>query len=128
MRCASGRATTYCVSNFEVSGTHTYTVGSSAVLVYNTCSGSYTITFKNGMKYHGKGPKSRMEESARRLGKKYGTEIDRSKSDWTPAGSERQAFKQENKRIWSDEGGPDSPDNYNQRNSPGKKYSEQDGD
>ena len=85
--------------------------------------GSYTLDFASGMKYAGKGPLSRAEQSARILGEKYGdTAV---KIDWAPANSSRQAFKDEAIRL-KDIQGPGKK-TYNQINSPGKKYIEEDG-
>lgn len=65
--------------------------------------GSYTITFKSGKKYHGKGPPGRMLESAKRLSKEKSDPV--VDLDWTSAATEDEAFKQEHTRIQSD-GGP----------------------
>ena len=46
-------------------------------------------------------------------------------TDWTPAENNGEAFKQEAKRLES-HGGPQSQDNYNKIESPGKKLLEQD--
>ncbi|MFG6490597.1 RHS repeat domain-containing protein, partial [Roseateles sp. BYS78W] len=84
--------------------------------------GSYTITFNNGMKYHGKGPESRMEKSAALKSEKNGGVKDK---EWKPSENDREAFKDEHKRIEAD-GGVQNPNNLNQINSPGKKYCAQD--
>lgn len=84
-------------------------------------TGSYTITFESGKKYHGKGNENRMKQSAREKEKKYG---DRPASmEWTPAENDRQAFIGEYKRLKAD-GGPSNPNNYNKIESPGKKMSQ----
>ena len=81
--------------------------------------GSYTITFESGMKYHGKGPKSRMERSIKEKFELYG---DRAiSSDWSPAATERDAFIDEALRIRGDGGVGMEYGNYNKINSPGEK-------
>ncbi|RIW11878.1 hypothetical protein D0X99_20170 [Algoriphagus lacus] len=87
-------------------------------------TGSYTITFENGMKYHGKGPESRMNKSANERATKNNPVKSK---DWTPAKNDRDAFKQESERLEND-GGHRSNTNYNKRDSPGTKYRKQDGD
>lgn len=84
--------------------------------------GSYTIVFENGKKYHGKGPKSRMEQSAKEKSKKYKTKV--KSKDWTPAANDEDAFIDEYLRMEKD-GGYNSNNNYNIRQSPGKKYYEE---
>jgi hypothetical protein len=86
-------------------------------------TGSYTITFKNGKKYHGKGSKARADASAKRLAKDNGGVED---IDWSPSGSTRDAFKEEDSRMQTDKGGHSSSKNVNQRASPGRKYKVQD--
>ena len=81
--------------------------------------GSYTITFESGKKYHGKGPVSRMEQSAREKSKKFSDPV--VSKDWVPSPTERDAFIDEAKRI-RDDGGVKSPTNYNLINSPGEKF------
>ncbi|HRP69371.1 MAG TPA: hypothetical protein PLY93_07560 [Turneriella sp.] len=46
---------------------------------------------------------------------------------WKPAKNQREAFKDEAKRIRGDDGGVKSGENYNKINSPGEKYLKQDG-
>jgi hypothetical protein len=46
-------------------------------------------------------------------------------TDWTKSPNDREAFKDESHRIDSN-GGTDSTSNYNQIESPGKKYTQQD--
>ena len=48
-------------------------------------------------------------------------------SDHTTAENNREAFKQESRRL-DQEGGPKSDSNYNKYESPGKLYREQDGE
>ena len=82
-------------------------------------TGSYTITFESGMKYHGKGPESRMQQSAREKSKVYSDPV--VAKDWTPSPTEKDAFIDEAKRIRND-GGVKNISNYNKINSPGEKY------
>jgi hypothetical protein len=91
-------------------------------------TGSYTVTFESGKKYHGKGPESRMNKSATDKAK---TKNDPVKSkDFTPAKNDREAFKQESRRMDTDRvgntPGHKNPNNYNRRASPGDKYRKQD--
>ena len=92
--------------------------------------GSYTITFDDGHKYHGKGPISRMAESALI----HSTEDNPvTNLDWTAAATSRQAFKDEHTRMQTDKvdrvypQGVENPINYNIRQSPGYEYKKQDG-
>jgi hypothetical protein len=88
-------------------------------------TGSYTVTYENGMKYHGKGSLQRAKQSA----KEHATEdnpVAENGIDWTPADSKRQAFKDEDDRMNTDEGGNKSDANYNKNKSPGAKYNEED--
>jgi RHS repeat-associated protein len=91
-------------------------------------TGSYTVTFESGKKYHGKGPESRMNKSAADKAK---VNIDPVKSkDFTSAKNDREAFKQESRRMDTDRvgntPGHKNPNNYNKRASPGDKYRKQD--
>jgi len=86
--------------------------------------GSYTNKHASGKSYHGKGPKSRADESAKEKEKKYVDPL--VDQDWTPSESDREAYKDEYRRLEAD-GGPKSESNYNQRQSPGKRYIEEDG-
>jgi RHS repeat-associated protein len=94
-------------------------------------TGSYTIRFENGQKYHGKGPIGRMLTSSMEKMAKYGTTV--VFLDWTPAPSNREAFKQEYRRMQTDRAMPSYPEgymnpiNYNLMQSPGKKYVQEDG-
>jgi len=87
--------------------------------------GSYTIKFKNGKRYHGKGPFSRALESAKRIAKLEGTTYDIQDIDWTPSTSNEQSFRDEAKRLEAD-GGKNNPNNYNQIDSPGSHKYKQD--
>lgn len=84
--------------------------------------GSYTNYHESGKKYHGKGPKDRAEKSGKRIENEYDDPLVH--SDWTPATDDKQAFKDEDDRIQTDDGGVKSDENYNKRNSPGKKIKE----
>jgi hypothetical protein len=112
------------VYNLEVQPEHTYFVSKVGVLVHNVsgCAepnpGSYTNTHESGTRYHGKGPPERAAQSASEKAAANGDPL--ANSDWTPAESERAAFKKEAERIAKD-GGPGLPNNYNKINSPGKK-------
>ena len=91
----------------------------------NSSTGSYTINFESGMKYHGKGGQKRSMQSAMRIGIIYGDmPVD---IDWTPSPNHREAFKDEYKRI-QDDGGPsfyksgNRRKNYNKIQSPGRLF------
>ena len=85
---------------------------------------SYTNTHESGKKYHGKGDKARAAESGKKVAKENNDpHVD---TEHTPADNDRQAFKDEDKRMNTDEGGNKSDANYNKRASPGKKYNAQD--
>ncbi|RAV99275.1 RHS repeat-associated core domain-containing protein [Pseudochryseolinea flava] len=86
-------------------------------------TGSYTNTHESGKKYHGKGGEDRARQSADRVAKE--NKDPAKKTEWKPAKNDRQAFKDEAKRIKKD-GGVENPNNYNKVNSPGKKYIEED--
>jgi len=87
-------------------------------------TGSYTNTHESGKKYHGKGSEERAKQSGKRVGDKNDDPV--AHTDWTPSANDRQAFKDEDDRMKTDEGGHKSDDNYNERASPGEKYKEQD--
>ncbi|WP_192631136.1 RHS repeat-associated core domain-containing protein [Lysobacter sp. OAE881] len=87
-------------------------------------TGTYTNTHASGTKYHGKGTEDRMRQSAAEKAKEHNDPVVDSKH--TPAASEREALKEEDRRIQAD-GGPGN-NNYNKINSPGRKLREQDGD
>ncbi len=115
------RRETVPVYNLEVANAHSYFVGDNGALAHNGF-GSYTITFKCGRKYHGKGDRKRARDSARERAKKHGTEFDDDGIDWTPAANDHESFLDEAKRIRGDGGiGPDFG-NFNEINSPGEKY------
>ena len=82
-------------------------------------TGSYTNTHESGKKYHGKGDRARSQQSGKDKEKESG---DRHvATDWTPSSDDREAFKDEARRIQEDRG-VSNPDNFNKINSPGKKY------
>lgn len=123
------------VFNLEVRGDHVYHVTGDGILVHNASQhGSYTVTFSDGSVYHGKGPKTRSQISAKREVKAHNNDpanannqISHTASDWKPASSSREAFKAEARRIDADSGGVGSAANRNRINSPGRKYIHQDG-
>lgn len=122
------------VYNFGVENFNSYYVSRRKVLVHNTnaliCDpgqvGSYTNIHKSKTKYHGKGSEKRAADSAAEKAEKYDDPLE--STDWTPAKNDREAFKQESRRLDTDKGGHKSKDNYNKRDSPGKKYRKQDGE
>jgi len=92
-------------------------------LASKNATGSYTVTFSTGKRYHGKGPETRGEASADRVSAEHADPAER--VDWESAPNDREAFKAEARRIEED-GGVQNPDNYNKINSPGKRYLRQD--
>jgi hypothetical protein len=88
-------------------------------------TGSYTNHHKSGKTYDGKGDKKRSQTSAKRVEEE--TKDQHVATEWTPAASDKEAFKQESKRLDS-HGGAKSDANHNKIESPGKKLREQDGD
>jgi len=113
------------VYNFTVDGNHNYFViaqigeyGQTCILVHNA-TGSYTITFSNGMKYHGKGDKARANVSAKRI-ENENPGVKRTDIDCTHAALNRQSFIDEAIRIRKDNG-VGNVMNYNKNNSPGEK-------
>lgn len=92
--------------------------------------GSYTNTHESGKEYHGKGDKGRMNQSAKDKAKANNDPV--VKQDYTPAKNDREAFKQESRRLEKDKvgntPGHKNPNNYNKRSSPGDKYRIQDND
>jgi hypothetical protein len=93
----------------------------------NHRSGSYTVHFKSGMKYHGEGSLARARQSYRRT-KKMAKETFKRHEEldyihWKPAKSQKKGFIQEASRIRKDGGiGKDKVRNYNKVNSPGHNY------
>ncbi len=93
--------------------------------ITKTEPGSYTNTHESGKSYHGKGDPDRARRSGQTIEREHNDP--HVSTEHKPAPSHRDAFKDEDRRIQQD-GGSASPSNYNQINSPGKKYREQDGD
>jgi RHS repeat-associated protein len=89
-------------------------------------SGSYTILFKSGKRYHGKGGLDRAQDSARDIERIYGDRMD--EIDWIPAKNWDEAYMDEAWRLRND-GGPQgyNPNgaNYNLINSPGERLIQQ---
>ncbi len=89
-------------------------------------TGSYTRVFGNDQKYHGKGSLEGMYTSAILKMTMHQTTL--KSFEWIPSISNREAFKDEYRRMQTDrirgvyEEGYRNPINYNLRNSPGKKY------
>lgn len=83
--------------------------------------GSYTVTYPDGTRYHGKGPESRARQSATEhgVGGTY---------EWKDSKNEREAFKDESRRMDQDRFRHKDPNNHNKNASPGDKYREQDGE
>ena len=90
--------------------------------------GSNTVEFESGNRYHGKGPVGRMLTSAAQQAAVHRTVP--TSFNWTPAkgNSEREAFKDEYRRMQTDAvpnvypEGVHNPVNYNLIQSPGKAY------
>ena len=106
------------VFNLEVANAHTFFVGANGVLVHNGF-GSYTCTFKSGMKYHGKGDFKRAKKSGKDHAQNNNDPLDN--IDWKAAKNDKDSFSDEARRIAND-GGIRNPNNYNRINSPGAKY------
>lgn len=110
------------VFNLEVHRSHTYGVGACGLVVHNDCkkkqTGSYTIEFENGMKYHGKGGEARMKRSIREKERDYKTK--KKHAEWEEAATDEDAYRREHQRIKDDRGpGGGRSRNYNMINSPG---------
>jgi RHS repeat-associated protein len=86
-------------------------------------TGSYTNIHESGKTYSGKGDRARSQASGQRIEKETGDK--HTATEWKSSNNEREAFKEESRRI-DESGGPKSPSNYNQRESPGKNYRKQD--
>jgi hypothetical protein len=90
------------------------------VWVHNACEhGSYENFFASGKSYFGKGGRARSQVSARQIERRTGDS--HIATHWTPSASNRGAFIDEAQRIREGDG-IESPNNYNQINSPGAKY------
>jgi phage-related protein len=88
-------------------------------------TGSYTNHHESGKTYDGKGSKERSQTSAKRVEKETGDK--HVATEWTPSKTEREAFKDESKRLDS-HGGAKSENNHNKIESPGKKKRIEDGE
>jgi RHS repeat-associated protein len=86
--------------------------------------GSYTNTHESGNTYDGKGSKARSQESGQRVEAETGDK--HTATEWKAAENDREAFKDESRRLDS-HGGPNSSANHNKIESPGKEYRKQDG-
>ncbi|MDR4891002.1 MULTISPECIES: hypothetical protein [unclassified Chryseobacterium] len=93
-------------------------------------TGSYTNTHQSGKKYHGKGDEKRAKKSGDEKAKENDDPLE--STDWTEAKDEREAFKEESKRMETDadkekgKEGHESENNYNKRRSPGDRYRSED--
>ena len=85
--------------------------------------GSYTNHHESGKTYDGKGSRERSQTSAKRVKDETGDA--HTATEFTPAKTDRMAFKQESERLDS-HGGSKSNQNYNKIDSPGKKMRERD--
>ncbi|QDU90907.1 hypothetical protein Pla175_43200 [Pirellulimonas nuda] len=137
----SVRAAHTTVYNIEVENEHVYQIGLAGVLVHNVdpdCLvqidvprtnadqvGSYTNTHASGSTYSGKGTRDRSQQSGRRIAGQYGDQ--HIATDFSPAENVREAFKQESRRIDA-QGGVLDPSNYNQIESPGRRFRIEDGE
>ncbi|MEZ4264620.1 MAG: RHS repeat-associated core domain-containing protein [Polyangiaceae bacterium] len=88
-------------------------------------TGSYTNTHASGKTYSGKGSRTRSQQSGRRQAR--ANDDPHTATDWTPAENTREAFKQESRRL-DGQGGVESPSNYNEVESPGKRFRIEDGE
>lgn len=132
VRLAGRNDVTY---NIEVADFHTYYVTKLNLLVHNCGetvakkvdpkqTGSYTNTHESGKTYVGKGSRQRSQKSGRREARR--NDDPHVATDWTPAKNDREAFKQESRRLGAEDG-PGSSSNYNRIEPPGTKYRQQDG-
>jgi hypothetical protein len=109
--------------NLEVANAHTFFVGEDGVLVHNGL-GSYTITFPDNTRYHGKGNYKRAKKSARRVGRNAGFYPCKNGEnyidwvEWQGAFSDAESFWNEHLRL-EDDGGWRSATNHNGTGSPG---------
>jgi RHS repeat-associated protein len=87
--------------------------------------GSYTNTHESGKTYSGKGNRARSQKSGRRIARTHSDP--HVATDFTEAANDREAFKQESRRIDAN-GGIDSPSNYNITESPGRNFRIEDGE
>lgn len=87
--------------------------------------GSYTNTHASGATYSGKGTRARSQQSGRRQARAH--DDPHVATDFTPAENAREALKQESRRIDA-HGGVSDPSNYNQIESPGRRFRIEDGE
>jgi hypothetical protein len=104
------------------SGTSNAGTGSGAQSDKET--GSYTNTHESGKTYSGKGDRARSQASGKRVEEQTGDK--HTATDWKPSANDREAYKDESRRLDAN-GGANSSSNHNKRESPGKKYRNQDG-
>ena len=86
--------------------------------------GSYTHTFESGKQYMGKGTPRRMKVSGKELEGKTGDKLSSSNFDPSNPNTDRQALIDEAEKI-QNAGGLPNPNLYNQINSPGNKWLQQ---
>ena len=87
-------------------------------------TGSYTNTHESGKTYDGKGSRTRSRDSGKEVEQETGNK--HVATEWKGASNNREAFKDESRRL-DTHGGPNSSTNYNKIQSPGAKYRKQDG-
>ena len=87
--------------------------------------GSYTNTHASGATYSGKGTQARSQQSGRKQARAH--DDPHVATDFTPAENAREAFKQESRRIDAN-GGVRDPSNFNQIESPGRRFRIEDGE
>ncbi len=87
-------------------------------------TGSYTNTHESGKTYDGKGSRTRSRDSGKEVEQETGDK--HVATEWKGASNNREAFKDESRRL-DTHGGPNSSTNYNKIQSPGAKYRKQDG-
>jgi hypothetical protein len=88
--------------------------------------GSYTNLHESGAVYDGKGSRKRSQDSGKRIEKDTGDK--HVATEWNPtsdgSGTHRRAYKDESEKMDSHK----SHKNHNKKESPGKKYRQQDGE
>ena len=74
-------------------------------------------------------PRDRLVDRLQQSGRRQARANDdpHTATDWTPAENTREAFKQESRRL-DGQGGVESPSNYNEVESPGKRFRIEDGE
>jgi hypothetical protein len=86
-------------------------------------TGNYTNTHASGKTYSGVGNEKRMNQSAKRIATNHQDPV--VKQEWTPAANKKEAYLKEHEAIERNGRAGNKAKNYNERNSPGKKLSEQ---